>query len=106
MGRKTWKPGHLPCTHGYDPATCNVCKVERVQKGVTAGRFNCAGDKYVLAESPAPISAYYTQADLRRGIAIVALRRIVDRAVSDELYSPATADILRIALKALNELED
>lgn len=34
-----------------------------------------------------------------------ALRRIVDRAVSDELHSPATADILRIALRALKTLE-
>ncbi len=41
-----------------------------------------------------------------RAVAIVALRRIVDRAVRDELSSPATADILRIALKALNQLED
>jgi len=41
-----------------------------------------------------------------RAVAVVALRRIVDRAVSDELSSPATTDILRIALKALNQLED
>lgn len=41
-----------------------------------------------------------------RAVAIVALRRIVDRAVSDELDSPATTDILRIALKALNTLEE
>lgn len=88
------------CPHNYNPATCYVCKAERVRLAITA--------KYAAMQKAR--TAPFTPPDLTttwpRAIATVALRRIVDRAVSDELHSPATADILRIALLALNQLED
>jgi hypothetical protein len=87
------------------PRTCNICKVEAVRAGIA-----------VLLNSPHPYAAgEWPPETVRRSrrrydpraVAIVALGRIVDRAVSVELDSTAQVDeILRIALRALNQLED
>lgn len=108
----------LPCHHAYDPRTCLVCKAEAV-----AAHFNIQTATGARLDElmKVPLRPYgMTDEQVRekyygihghkppnpRALAIVALRRIVDRAVSDEVSSLATTDILRIALKALNQLED
>lgn len=64
------------CAHGRDEIKCLICTSQRVRLKPQA-------------------------------VGIVALRRIVDRVVSAKLDSDAALDdILRIALKALNNLED
>jgi hypothetical protein len=89
------------CPHGKQVGVgCYVCKAERVQaaiQGVMPLAFRQALERVTPDADCVPDA---------RAVAIVALRRIVDRAVSDEVSSLATADILRIALRALNQLED
>jgi hypothetical protein len=109
------------CPHGKPiGATCYVCAAEAV-----AAHFDIqTATGYRLdALMKIPVRPYgMTDEEARalhnigeiiepgsalRAIAIVALRRIVDRAVSVEIDSTAQVDeILRIALKALNQLEE
>jgi hypothetical protein len=111
-------PAPPACPHGYNPRTCYVCKAEAVRDWARATMVKPVVSKFGPAHS-SPARPIMTEAERRahiaeiiapgstdRALAIVALRRIVDRAVSDELCSHATADILRIALKALNQLEE
>jgi hypothetical protein len=84
----------LPCHHGYNPRTCNVCKAEAVRAAI---------DDSILRTITFTVPLGYDP----RAVAIVALRRIVDRAVRVEISSVAQVDeILRIALRALNQLEE
>ena len=91
------------CPHNYDLRTCNVCKAEAVRDAIRPGNPLTRAVDRAIHEA---IDRGVVTARGARAVAIVALRRIVDRSVRDELHSPATADILRIALKALNQLED
>lgn len=99
------------CPHGKPiGAKCLVCLAEAVQAGVKALRapldYNTGPEVWTDAQAYVGFVDNVIRRGGARALAIVALRRIVDRAVSDEVSSLATTDILRIALKALSQLED
>lgn len=93
------------CPHNYDPRGCYVCKAERVLAGLAA-KYSTGPTLWITPAEAKHLGIIPHKRGGARAVAIVALRRIVDRAVSDEVNSLATADILRIALKTLNQLED